>query len=503
MPTREHAAGPVDTHASAHVALHTLPFQAVALQDGFWAQQRAVNRRVALRNGYAMLEKAGNFHNLRLAAGVAQGAYSSTAPYLDSDLYKWLEAVAYELGNGPDAELSRMADETIELLAKAQRPDGYLNSYYTVVKPERRWQELRDGHELYCAGHLFQAAVAHHRTTGSTRLLTIARRFADNIDSVFGPGKRRGMCGHPEIETALIELYRDTGEPRYLRLASYFLGEHGQGVLDVTPHNAAIYQEHVAVRAAATVEGHAVRALYLTAGVADLFMETGEQALLDALQRQWHDLTSHKLFVTGGVGSRHNGEAFGEPYELPSDICYCETCAQIASIMWNWRMLLITGEGRYADVMERTLFNGFLSGRSLDGLRTRYENPLLRRGYKPVFGPHGNERQEWYGCACCPPNIMRLLSSLQHYFVTRSDDGVQIQQYASCTVVTNVKGGDVRLQMQTSYPWQGALRLSVERTPAAPWRLAFRIPAWCAKPTLVVNGEDGCGQRRCARLPLQ
>ncbi len=487
MNSTEYAAGPVDTRSSSHVALHTLPFPSVTLKGGFWGQHRDVNRTVSLRNGYTMLEKAGNFHNLRLAAGLAEGAYSSTAPYLDSDLYKWLEAVAYELGNGPDAELAHMADETIDLLARAQRPDGYLNSYYTVVKPDKRWQELRDGHELYCAGHLFQAAVAHRRVTGSTKLLDIARRLADCIDGVFGVGKRRGTCGHPEIEAALIELYRDTGEKRYLHLASYFLDERAQGLLDVTPSNAAVYQEHVAVRNATTVEGHAVRALYLTAGVADLFMETGEPALLTALLRQWHDLTAHKLFLTGGAGSRTSGEAFGEPYELPNDTCYCETCAQIASIMWNWRMLLITGEGRFADLMERTLFNGFLSGRSLDGLRTRYENPLLRRGYKPVFGLHGNERKEWYGCACCPPNIMRLLSSLQHYLVTHDDNGVQIQHYAPCDITVDVKGGPVHLHAQTDYPWQGTMLLSVETTTAAPWKLSFRIPAWCAKPVLKLN----------------
>jgi DUF1680 family protein len=218
-------------------------------------------------------------------------------------------------------------------------------------------------------------------------------------------------------------------------------------------------------------------------------METGETALLEALTRQWHDMTSRKLYITGGVGSRTSGEAFGEAYELPNDVGYCETCAQIASIQWSWRMLLITGDGRYADLMERTLFNGFLSGRSLDGLRTRYENPLLRRGYEPVFGNHGNERQDWYSCACCPPNVMRLLSSLAHYMVTSTDGGVQIHQYAPCDIRANLPAGPVHLHTQTDYPWQDTLLLSVEETPSNAWTLSLRIPAWCSKATLKLNDK--------------
>ena len=483
------AAGPLDNRTSPHVQLHTLPYDSVTIRGGFWGQHRSVNRSTSLKHGYNMLEKAGNFHNLRLAAGLAQGAYIGRLPFLDSDVYKWLEALAYELANGPDSELQNMADEAITLLAKAQGADGYLNSFYTVAEPGKRWVNLRDGHELYCAGHLFQAAVAHHRMTGSTRLLDIARRFADYIDSVFGPGKRRGVCGHPEVETALIELYRDTGEKRYLTLAKYFLDERGHGVVGAQPGRAIYYQDHVPVREATTVDGHAVRQLYLTAGVADLYMETGEEALLHALLHQWHDMTSHKLFLTGGVGSRVSGEAFGEPYELPNDLCYCETCAQIASIMWNWRMLLITGEGRFADLMERTLFNGFLSGRSLDGKRSRYENPLMRRAGARAYGPHGNERAEWYECACCPPNIMRLLSSLSHYIATNTDDGVQIHHYAPADIGADTAAGRVHLHLQTDYPWQEVVMLSVEQTPAARWTLSLRLPGWCHNSTLRINNK--------------
>ncbi|MGQ9687157.1 MAG: glycoside hydrolase family 127 protein, partial [Thiobacillaceae bacterium] len=269
-----------------------------------------------------------------------------------------------------------MANEVIALIAQAQTPDGYPNSYYQVVKPDQRCTNLRDDHELYCAGHLFQAAVAHHRATGQNSLLDVARRFADYIDSVFGPGKRPGAPGHPEIEMALVELYRETGERRYLELAGFFLDQRGHGVIGGRGY----HQDRVPVREATAVEGHAVRQLYLTTGMADVYLETGEPALLSALLRQWDDMTGTKLYLTGGLGARHEGEAFGDPYELPNDRAYCETCAAIASILWNWRLLLATGKGRFADLIERTLYNGFLSGLSLDGQKYFYVNPLLSRG---------------------------------------------------------------------------------------------------------------------------
>lgn len=469
--------GPVDTTHSPHARWRTLPFRSVSLTGGLWAQRQAVNRAVSLHHGYRMLEQAGNLYNLRLAAGLAEGEYRGLL-FMDSDLYKWLEAVAYELANRSDGDLERMAGETVDLTTRAQAPDGYLNSYYQVVKPDQRWTNLRDDHELYCAGHLIQAAVAHHRATRETTLLDVARRFAAHIDSVFGPGRRAGAPGHPEIEMALVELYRDTGERRYLELAGFFLDQRGHGVIG----GRAYHQDRVAVREATAVEGHAVRQLYLAAGVTDVYLETGEQALLEAVLRQWDDMTRSKLFITGGLGSRYEGEAFGEPYELPNDRCYCETCAAIASIMWNWRLLLATGERRFADLIERTLYNGFLSGLSLDGQRYFYVNPLLSQG--------GIERTEWYGCACCPPNVMRLLASLGHYVATWDPAGLQIQQYAPATIDAELAAaGRVALRLETAYPWQGQIRLTVEETGPVPWRLSLRLPGWCQGPSVRINGE--------------
>jgi DUF1680 family protein len=482
-PSHHPGAGPVDTSRSPHARLRALPAGGVSFTGGLWSRRQAVNREVSLPHGYRTLEQVGNFHNLRLAAGLIEGQYRGLR-FMDSDVYKWLEALAWQLACTPDAELQHMANETIDLIAAAQAPDGYLNTHYQVAKPGQRWTDLTDGHELYCAGHLIQAAVAHHRATGETKLLDVACRFADAIGSVFGPDKRPGTPGHPEIETALVELYRETGEQRYLDLSGFFLDQRGRSILGPGgAGSSAYYQDHVPVREATTVAGHAVRQLYLTAGVSDVYLETGEQALLDALTRQWRDMTLFKLYITGGVGSRHEGESFGEPYELPNDRCYCETCAAIASIMWNWRMLLATGESRFADLIERTLYNGFLSGVSLDGRAFFYVNPLLSRGEI--------ERTGWYHCACCPPNVMRLIASLGHYFATADATGLQIHQYGAATIDAELEPGRrVALQMETDYPWQGKMKLTIQHTEDLPWRLDLRLPGWCEGPSLHVNGRQ-------------
>ena len=337
-----------------------------------------------------------------------------------------------------------MADQAIALIAAAQRPDGYINSYVQTRESPEPWIDLDNGHELYCAGHLFQAAVAFQRALGDHRLLNIACRFADHICSVFGPDKRQGACGHPEVEMALVELYRVTGEPRYLDLAKFFIDQRGQNIMKGhRSYGPEYHQDHVPVRQVVEAAGHAVRQLYLASGVTDLFLETGEQALLDAMLRLSKDIIETKLYITGGLGSRFDGEAFGDPYELPADQCYCETCAAIASLMWNWRMLLASGEGRYADQMERALYNNILASPALDGQHYFYINPLMLRDAKylrlstdlppsEVFIP--NQRPEWHDCACCPPNVMRLFSSLAHYLATHDAKGIQIHHFAPADI---------------------------------------------------------------------
>lgn len=484
----KNGAGPVDNRQSRQSALITLPYTAVHITNGFWGSYQAVNRTVSLRHGFTMLAEAGNLHNLRVAAGLETGAFVGYR-FADSDVYKWLEAVAWELGRAADAGLQAMADQTITLIQQAQQADGYLNSYYQFAAPDKRWTDLDHGHELYCAGHLIQAAVAFHRALADDRLLAVALRFVAHIEALFGMHGRDETCGHPEIEMALIELYRVTRQEQHLSLAQLFLDRRGRNRMRGHAGYGPTYQQdHVPIREAAEVAGHAVRQLYLTTGVTDLYMESGEPALLAAMHRLWADMTGRKLYVTGGVGSRADGEAFGDAYELPPDTCYCETCAAIASLMWNWRLLLTTGERRFADLFEWTLYNGVLSSPGLEGASYLYVNPLQVRGgrYGRVT-PEVQQRPAWHSCACCPPNVMRLLSSLSHYLATVNEQGVQIHQFATAEVAFSFQNESVKLALETAYPWDGRVTLTVGESPAVPWSLSLRLPGWSRGYTFSLN----------------
>ena len=479
---RERSPSPVDTGKSPHARLRTLPFGSVVFGEGFWSSWQTVNGEASLPHVYGKIEEAGVFDNFRLAAGERGFEYKGPC-WQDSHVYKWLESAAYELAREPGAELRAKADGVIERVASAQADDGYLYTYHQAVKPDEHWAHIGLNHELYSAGHLIEAAVTFSRLLGDERLLRVARRYADHIGSVFGPDRRRAAPGHPEIELALVELYRATGEKAYLDLAQFFIDERGHGVSGEPVMIGPEYQQdHVGVREASMVVGHAVRQLYLTTGVTDLYLETGEPALLDAMMRQWRDMTGGKLYITGGAGARYVGESFSEPHELPNDRSYSETCAAVASILWNWRLLLATGDGRFADLIERTLYNGFLSGVSLDGLKYFYTNPLLSR--------RGTERKEWFECACCPPNVTRLIGSLTHYFATGDEAGLQIHQYASMTAELSAQSGcKAKVRMETLYPWEGLVRIEVGETDGSSWALQLRIPAWCQAPVLSVNGQ--------------
>jgi len=491
--------GPVDNSHSANSTYRVLPGGTVKITNGFWARRQAVNRKVSLKHGYAMLNKAGNLHNLKMAAGLESGIYRGMN-FSDETVYKWLEALAWELGRAPDDELHALVNEVISLVGAAQQPDGYLNSYYQVVEPDRKWSDLDFGHELYCAGHLIQAAIAFKRALGDGRLLEIACRLVSHIEGVFGPGKKEGACGHPGIEMALVELSRLTGQERYLRLAQFFVDQRGKKKMRGAGANGPEYhQDHVPVREADGVTGHAVRQTYLATAVADLYMESGEQALLKASRRLWDDMTRGKLHITGGVGSRYDGESFGETYELPADQCYCETCAAIGNFFWNWRMLLISGEGRYADLMERLMYNGILSSPGLDGASFFYVNPLMLRSGKYVrlsANPPDEHkitgRPEWHGVACCPSNVMRLLASLPNYFATGDGTGLQIHQYGNIEISALLgERVPVALNLETSYPWDGRITITVTQSSDQPWKLSLRVPGWCQNFILKVNGQQG------------
>lgn len=454
--------------ASARVRLRPIDGCGVVIRDGLLADRQRVNREVTLLRGAEELERAGTLDNLRIAAGRVSGDRRGMV-FSDSDVYKWLEALAWETQREPDGELERLASETTELVAAAQQPDGYLNSYWQLDGRER-WSDLEMGHELYSAGHLIQAGIAAART-GSPRLLEVARGFADLLVDVFGSDTDPRTDGHSEIEVALVELYRETADRRYLELSDKLTSRRGFGFFAGGRFDLPYYQDVEPVREARSIVGHAVRALYLAEGVTDLYAETGDETLLESMLSQWDDLVSTKTYLTGGIGSRHYDEAIGDPYELPPDRAYCETCAAIASIMWNWRMLLVTGESRFADLIERTLYNGFLAGLSLDGGSFFYANPLQSRG--------GHARHSWNPVACCPPNIMRLLASLHHYLATTSDGGVQLHQYATSTIrAVCPAAGPVELAVETGYPWSGSVTVEVVACGDAEWTLSLRVPAW-------------------------
>ncbi|MFI1029962.1 glycoside hydrolase family 127 protein [Streptomyces sp. NPDC020951] len=477
------AMGPVRQGPDAKA---TLAPATVEVRGGFWDTRREVNARTSIPQGPGLLESAGNLRNLRLAAGTDEGEFQGAYPFVDSDVYKWLEAASWQLAQhtpGEDSPLAADVERIVSLVAGAQQPDGYLNTWFQLLKGGERYRDLRWGHELYCAGHLIQAAVAHHRATGRTELLDVAVKFADQIDSVFGlPGSGKpidGVDGHPEVETALVELYRETGERRYLDLAGYFVDRFGHGLLG----GEAYCQDRVPLRAATDVEGHAVRQLYLLAAATDLATETGEAGLRTAAERLWEAMTTTKTHITGGLGAHHDEEDFGDPYELPNERAYCETCAAIASVQWSWRMALLTGEARYSDLIERTLYNGFLAGVSLDGERWLYVNPLqVRDGHTDTGGDQSARRTRWFRCACCPPNVMRLLASLEHYLASSGSGGLQIHQYVTGRYTGDLDGTPVVVSAETDYPWQGTVGLTVEETPGdRPWTLSLRIPQWCGE----------------------
>ncbi|WP_369262629.1 glycoside hydrolase family 127 protein [Streptomyces sp. R35] len=456
----------------------------VEVRGGFWETRREVNARTSIPQGPGLLESAGNLRNLGVAAGTAEGEFQGAYPFVDSDVYKWLEAASWQLAQQApegDSPLAADVERIVSLVAGAQQPDGYLNTWFQLLKGGERYRDLRWGHELYCAGHLIQAAVAHHRATGRGELLDVAVKFADHIDSVFGlPGSGKpidGVDGHPEVETALVELYRETGERRYLDLAGYFVDRFGHGLLG----GEAYCQDRVPLREATNVEGHAVRQLYLLAAATDLATETGEAELRATAERLWAAMTTTKTHITGGLGAHHDEEDFGDPYELPNERAYCETCAAIASIQWSWRMALLTGGARYSDLIERTLFNGFLAGVSLDGERWLYVNPLqVRDGHTDPGGDQSARRTRWFRCACCPPNAMRLLASLEHYLASSDTGGLQIHQYVTGRYTGDLGGTPVVVSAETDYPWHGTIALTVEETPAdRPWTLSLRIPQWC------------------------
>lgn len=479
-------AQPVEPTSTATTALLPLESGDARITSGFWALRQQRNGAAAIREAYDLLETAGNFDNLRIAAGTATG-HARGPIFMDSDVYKWLEALAFEYGREPSDDLLEMQREVTALVASAQADDGYLDSVQQIQGGvEGRYTDLPWSHEMYCAGHLFQAAVAQVRATGDTGLLDVAVKLADHLDATFGPDKRTDIDGHPVVEMGLVELFRVTGERRYLDLAAHFVDARGRGYTADRGKEPTYFSDRVPVREATTVEGHAVRSVYLGAGATDVALELGDAELLAALETQFASMMSSKAFITGGLGARWDWEAFGDPYELPTDRGYAESCAAIGGVQWAWRLLLATGKPVYADAIERFLYNAFLPGVSLAGTEYFYVNPLQQRAdahadenRSPAHGRRG-----WFDCACCPPNIMRTFASLDAYLATTNGGGLQLHQFASGEFAFD--SGAVRVE--TDYPWSGSIGITVTESTGT-WALDVRVPAWSDSATLTVNGE--------------
>ncbi len=501
---------PIDPFTTATVVAPVVPASSrlrplglgqVRITDGFWAQRQRVNGTNTLQHVHARLESEGWLPNFDLAASGVLPAGRRGREFADSEAYKFLEAVAWEIGRSEDALWEVVLRSTVERIGRAQEADGYLNTNFGRPGQAPRWSDLEWGHELYCLGHLFQAAVARERTRpgADDGLREIARRAADLVCEVFGDDGMNAVCGHPEIETGLAELGRVLVEPRYSAQARLFVERRGHQSLNDIEWGRAYFQDDVPVRDTEALHGHAVRANYLAAGAVDVAVDSADGDLLGSLRSQWRHTRARRTYVTGGQGSHHQDEAFGDDWELPPDRAYSETCAGIASIMFSWRLLLAEGEAAYADLIERTLYNVVATSPAADGRSFFYANPLQQRIPGVPADPDGTSprassslRAPWFEVSCCPPNVARTLASLDAYIATADDEGVQIHQYAASQIRTTLPDGRrVALDVETAYPSDGRIRVTVVEDAGAPWTLALRVPDWAAGARLDVASAEG------------
>jgi uncharacterized protein len=487
---------------SPYAKLRNVPVHAVTIENGFWAQRRDVNVNKSIPSMEKLLEANGRMDNFRRLIGKSTATQRGPV-YSDSDIYKWTEAAGFVLQSGDRPELRAAVGKIAKDVVAVQQPDGYLNTYFVLDRASQRMEPKTQewGHELYCMGHFLQGATAYYRATGDRTLLDAGIRFVnDFLLPAFGPGadKKPLYSGHPEMELALVELYRMTGDKRQLDLAGYLLAGdsriHAQGPWDDVYHFCGTpfaSRKHL--------EGHAVRAMYACCGATDYYLETGDPAYWKTLDVLWRDLVNSQMYVTGGVGARSDGEAFGDPYELPNARAYGESCAAIGNMMWNWRMLAATGESKFADVMERALYNGINSGMSLDGTLYCYRNPL-------AFDPSGGDkiRNDWYDTTCCPPNLERTFASLPGYFYSTSGEGIYLHFFDNSELDWHLENGvGLKVRQKTNYPWDGSVEITV--TPAEPAEFTFfiRIPGWTHSAQVGVNGKSVSGAAPGQYLPIR
>ena len=483
-------------------AYSSIPFADVRITSPFWRERLDVVLERTIPSQHAKLEAVGILDSLKLPKPVPpltipRNSHGFTMQvFWDSDVGKWIEAASYALAHRRDPGIEAKIDAIVDDLERAQSPDGYLNCWYNGREPEKRWTNLRDNHELYNAGHLLEGAIAYYRATGRRKMLDIMEGYVNHIASVFGrgPGQKRGYPGHQEIELALIKLYRLTGDRRRLELARYFIDERGaqphyftEEALgrgeDPASYWAGTYeynQSHIPVREQTRMVGHAVRAMYMASAMADLALELGDEGLRLACEALWRDVTLAQMYVTGGLGPKETNEGFTEPYDLPNETAYAETCASVALVFWAHRMLHLDLDGAYADVMELALFNGALTGLARDGTHYFYSNPLESRGQ--------HRRWDWHVCPCCTMNVSRLVASVAGYAISAREDGVAFHLYGGFETAVVLAGVKVALSEKSAYPWSGEVRIRIDPEAPATFDLKLRIPGW-AKGAAAVNGE--------------
>lgn len=492
-------AGVLDLSKSPHAKLKTIPPRAVTIRDGFWANRRQTNVQSSIPSMHDELIAHGRMDNFLRLEGKSSAPQRGPV-YSDSDIYKWLEAVGFSLQTGNQPQLQATAQTMIREVVAAQEPSGYLNTYFVGDRRNLRMLPATQetGHELYCIGHLLQSSIAWYRATGDPTLMNAGIRFVDDfLLPAYGPAPSQKpiVAGHPEIEMSLIELYRTTGNRRYLNLAGYIL--QGDSRIPLTPRQITYMFCGVPFTSRTKLEGHAVRAMYACCGATDYYLETGDPEYWKTLNVLWNDLSQHQIYITGGVGAREAGEAFGDPYELPNARAYGESCAAIGNMMWNWRMLAATGDAKFAGVIERALYNGINSGMSLDGRTYCYRNPL-------AFDPSGDSRDRhltdgrirnpWYDTTCCPPNLERTFASLPGYFYSTSDDQLYVHLYDNSELNWRLHDGTgLRVVQQTNYPWQGDVHMEVSPARPSDFALNLRIPVWSRQSTVRVNGKTISG----------
>ena len=459
--------------------IEPVDFSHVTITDSFWTPRLKNHTANTLAVCIDQIEnqtgRMQNFENAAKGEGVHSGIY-----FDDSDVYKALEGIAYSLMNHPDPELERKADEWIDKIAAAQQPDGYINTYYTLTGLDKRWSNMHM-HEMYCAGHMMEAAVAYFQATGKRKLLDVSIRMANHLMDIFGPGKRHWVPGHEEIELALVKLYNVTDDQRFLDFSSWLLEERGHGHGSWGKRDARYCQDDIPLRDLTGIGGHAVRAMYLFCGMADVAALKRDSGYIEALDRVWDHVVLRNMYVTGGIGSSRHNEGFTEDYDLPNYDAYCETCASVGMVYWNSRMIMFTGDSKYGDVVERSMYNGALAGISLVGDRFFYVNPLASKG--------GHHRQEWYGCACCPSQVSRFLPSIGNYIYGVSGGAIWVNLYMGNTAEFPVGKEKITLRQETNYPWEGSVNIVIEHLSSVLKKdIRLRIPEWCKNYSIAVNG---------------